>query len=723
LNAPSQIDQQLGRIEALVQQGSLAAAEQITREVISLAPQDRRGWSWLGMLAIMAGQPATGEEHLRRAIALDPRDAYDWANLALAMRNQGRAGDAEQAVRQSLALDSSPAAHWAALGFTLYDQQRWAEAADAFRQSLARNASDATVWTALGAAEHALGRFDAAQESYEQSQRLAPDDVHVTTRYALLASQRGNPRRGIEIIHQVLAREPLLAPAWLVLGNSQRLLDQLSAAESAYRRAIEIEPASRDARYNLALVLLQRLSYSQAEAWARQLVTENPADAESWLVLGGALHAQARTEEAIEALQRSAALSPGVTPHSKLLVALHYSTKLDSAALLAAHRQWDAVHARPRLPANPPRPRPLPPGRKLRLGFSAIDFSIGPTGFLALRPIECFDRSQCEVVLYSDRMWEDDLTARFRAAANRWRVTAGLSDDELAEQIRRDEIDVLFDLGGHVGRRLLAFAQKPAPLQITWLGYVGTTGMQAMDCLLADRYHVRPGEEGHYAETVLRMPHDYICYGPPAHSPEIGPLPALAAGRITFGSFNNPAKYSHVVLDAWAAILQRVHGSRLLLKYGGLDQGPFCERLLVEFSRRGVSRERILFDGWSDNYDFLAAYNRIDLALDTQPYSGGLTTCESLWMGVPVITCPGMTFAGRHSTSHLTNAGLGQFVAEDWARYVEMAVAWTSRLDELAELRRTLREQLRSSLLCDGPRFAHDLLTLIQEHWNAHLQK
>jgi predicted O-linked N-acetylglucosamine transferase (SPINDLY family) len=219
------------------------------------------------------------------------------------------------------------------------------------------------------------------------------------------------------------------------------------------------------------------------------------------------------------------------------------------------------------------------------------------------------------------------------------------------------------------------------------------------------------------------MPHDYICYGPPTRAPEIHPLPALSAGSFTFGSFNNPAKFSPVVLNAWAAILQRVPASRLLLKYGGLDQGPFGERLLAEFARRGISRERILFDGWSDNYDFLAAYNRIDLELDTQPYSGGLTTCESLWMGVPVITCPGATFAGRHSTSHLTNAGFPQFVAEDFAQYVEMAVAWTSRLDELADLRRTLRERVSRSPLCDGPGFARDLLALVQEHWNAHANK
>ena len=329
------------------------------------------------------------------------------------------------------------------------------------------------------------------------------------------------------------------------------------------------------------------------------------------------------------------------------------------------------------------------------------------------------------------------MTERIAAAAGEWRDVRSLSDSALAEQIRGDQIDVLFDLGGHTsGNRLLVFARKPAPVQVTWLGYVGTTGLTAMDYLLADRFHVREGEEEYYSEQVLRMPNGYACYGPPEDAPQVGPLPAgggrqalgekasLARrvggeGTMTFGCFNNPAKFAASILDAWTEILRRVPNSRLLLKYGGLDDPQVQERLQGEFARRGVEPERIVLEGWSPHRELLAAYNRVDLALDTQPYSGGLTTCEALWMGVPVITFPGQTFAGRHSVSHLTNAGYPQFIAADAAGYVDLAVQWAGRLDELSAIRSQMREQVRQSPLCDAPRFARDLLAVLTAAWEA----
>jgi predicted O-linked N-acetylglucosamine transferase (SPINDLY family) len=252
---------------------------------------------------------------------------------------------------------------------------------------------------------------------------------------------------------------------------------------------------------------------------------------------------------------------------------------------------------------------------------------------------------------------------------------------------------------------------------MTWLGYVGTTGMAAMDFLLADRFHVRPGEESAYAETVLRMPSGYACYGPLPDAPAVGPLPSLANGYVTFGCFNNPAKFTPRMLKAWSQILLGVPGAKLLLKYGGLEPSPALDIIRSEFSRHCVEPVRILLEGWSPVREFLAAYNRIDLALDTQPYSGGATTCEALWMGVPVITFPGPIFASRHSTSHLTNAGYGQFVANDIEGYVGMAIEWAGRLKDLAAMRSQMREKVRQSSLCDGPQFARDFWSVIKQAW------
>jgi protein O-GlcNAc transferase len=240
-----------------------------------------------------------------------------------------------------------------------------------------------------------------------------------------------------------------------------------------------------------------------------------------------------------------------------------------------------------------------------------------------------------------------------------------------------------------------------------------------MDFILADRFHIRPGEDGGYVETVLPMPNGYACYGPPVDAPDVGPLPALASGHITFGCFNNPAKYSSRLLDAWSQILLRVPSARLLLKYGGLHQPKTQDYLRAEFARREIERQRIEFQGWSPHPELLHSYNRVDIALDTQPYSGGLTTCEALWMGVPVITYPGGTFAGRHSVSHLTNAGFGQFVAADAAHYVELAVQWANRLDEIAQIRCAMRDQVCRSPLCDAPLFAKDFLAVLRQAWES----
>jgi predicted O-linked N-acetylglucosamine transferase (SPINDLY family) len=267
---------------------------------------------------------------------------------------------------------------------------------------------------------------------------------------------------------------------------------------------------------------------------------------------------------------------------------------------------------------------------------------------------------------------------------------------------------------GHTGKRMLLFARRSAPLQITWLGYVGTTGVPTMDAILADAFHVRPGEEAFYMESVLRMPHGYICYGPPVDAPPVAPLPALTTGRVTFGCFNGAAKYSQRMFAAWAEILNQVPGSRLSLKTGGLDDAGVRSGIERRFAKLGIAPERIKFEGWSKAGELLAAYHHVDLALDTQPYSGGLTTCEALWMGVPVITMPGQTFAGRHSTSHATNAGLGDFVAADLERYIRLAVDRANKLDQLSVLRGQIRERMEKSPLCDAPRFAEDLLNLLK---------
>jgi predicted O-linked N-acetylglucosamine transferase (SPINDLY family) len=316
------------------------------------------------------------------------------------------------------------------------------------------------------------------------------------------------------------------------------------------------------------------------------------------------------------------------------------------------------------------------------------------------------------------------MSNRLAARASRWHEVVGVSDDALAAQIRADRIDILFDLAGHTAdHRLLVFTRRPAPIQITWMGYVGTTGVKEMDYLLADRFHVPPAAEVHYCEQILRMPHGYVCYDPPPIAPSVGPLPALGRGFVTFGSFNNAAKLTSEVLALWAEIVRRVPRSRLLLASPALGGATARERIGSAFEAAGGDRERLELRGGLAWPDLLAAYNTVDVALDPFPYSGGITTCEALWMGVPVVTCPGETFASRHSLSHLSNVGLTETVAGDRREYGDAAVRLAGDLPHLASIRAGLRDRMAASPLCDGDRFARDLLSILRDVWRQWCRK
>jgi protein O-GlcNAc transferase len=269
----------------------------------------------------------------------------------------------------------------------------------------------------------------------------------------------------------------------------------------------------------------------------------------------------------------------------------------------------------------------------------------------------------------------------------------------------------------------LVFARRPAPVQITWIGYEGTTGLEAIDYILADRYTIPPAQEKWYKERVLRMPDGYVCYDPPHLAPEVAPLPAAKNGFLRFGSFNFLGKITPQVVEVWAKVLGRVPGSRIMLKYRGLGEEAVCRRYLSLLTAFGVDPSRVELTPPSSYAEYLSAYREVDIALDPFPFGGAITTCDALWMGVPVIACPGETFASRHSLSHLSNVGLTETIATTLDEYVELAVSLASDLPRLSRLRAGLRERMAASALCDGKRFAANLMDLLREAWRVWCQQ
>ncbi len=356
---------------------------------------------------------------------------------------------------------------------------------------------------------------------------------------------------------------------------------------------------------------------------------------------------------------------------------------------------------------------------RLRLGFVSPDLGRHPVGYFLVRVLENLSREQYETICYSDRIVKDDLTHRLQAAATQWRDVIGMSDQRLAEQIRADRIDILFDLAGHTAHnRLLVFARKPAPIQITWIGYEGTTGLAAMDYLLADRH------------VVPRRKRALLSGACPADAGRLSVL--RSAGRSTAGrsaavvgrrdmrpsaASTISAKITPEVVAVWAEILRRAPTARLVLKYRGLGDPTVKRRYLDLFAGHDVEPQRLELLPSSSYAEYLATYHQVDVALDPFPFSGSATTCEALWMGVPVVTCPGETFASRHSLSHLSNVGLTETIARDLDEYVELAVSLAGDLPRLAALRAGLRQRMAASPLCDGKRFATSLASMLHEVW------
>jgi predicted O-linked N-acetylglucosamine transferase (SPINDLY family) len=735
------------------QAGRLQAAEQIYRQILAIEPNHVDALHLLGVLAYQEGKHELAIEYIGRAIGLEGAEASFHSNLGNVFQALGKLPEAVACHRRALELKPDYAGAHNNLGHVFQAQGMLDEAVACHRRALELKPDLANAHHSLGTALKEQGKLPEAVACYRRALELKPDYAEAHNNLGNVLKKQGKPDRAVACYCRALELKPDYAEAHHNLGNTFQAQGKLDEAVACYRRALESKPDYTGAHTNLGNVFQAQGKLDEAVACYRRALGLKPDYAEAHSNLGNAFRAQGMLEEAVACHRRALELKPDyaaahsnlgnafeargmleeavacyrralelkpdyAAAHSNLLFTLQFHAGATLAGLAQAHAEYDRQHAAPLQAARGPYENVRDPHRPLRLGFVSPDFRRHPVGFFLIQALENLDRGQCEVVCYSGGAIQDDLTMRFRAAATTWRDVAGLTDEELAEQIVVDRIDILFDLAGHTsGSRLLAFARKPAPIQVTWIGYEGTTGLRAIDYILADRYTIPPGQEAGYRERVLRMPDGYVCYDPPATSPEVGPLPAAQAGYVRFGSFNKLAKITPHVVGVWAKILGRVPQARLLLKYRGLDDSSVRGRYLDLFTAHGVDPGRLEFAPPSTHAEYLAAYRQVDIALDPFPFGGGATTCDALWMGVPVVTCPGETFASRHSLSHLTNAGLTETVARDLNEYVELAASLAGDWPRLAALRDSLRQRMAASPLCDGKRFGANLMALLREIW------
>jgi len=674
------------------QAGRLDQAEALYRRVLLEHPSQPEALHLLGIILSQRGQHEAALELLRKAVAIHPRSADFQSNLGIVLANLGRTQEALEAFEQALRLRPGHAQAQSNLGGALRAAGRMDEAIEAFGKAAASQPGNAAAWHQLGDLLRVRGRLPEAVQAFEKELAVAPNN----------------------------------AEAYNFLGVTLAAMAEAPQAMEAFRKSLDLRPDNADAHNNLAAILAADGQLEQAIAEYRKAIELRPDFPGAYSNLGNLLKDCNRLEEALALFRKALQLNPELAQaHDNLLFALFVHPTMEPREIFLQHVQWNRQHAAPLAGQIQKHDNDPSPNRRLRIGYVSPDFREHSVAFFVENLLANHDPAQVEIFCYAELSRPDLATARFQQLARQWRWTTGQADAQVAELIRQDRIDILVDLAGHTSdNRLLVFARKPAPIQVTYCGYPGTTGLTTMDYRLTDGYADPPGQTEHYhTEQLVRLPQTFLCFRPSPSAPPVGPLAALANGHITFASFNHVAKITDPTVELWSQILRQVPDSRLLLKSPGLGDAAPRQQLLERFAAQGISAQRLELQARIASLgSHLQLYHRADIALDPFPYHGTTTTCEALWMGVPVVSLAGKHHASRVGVSLLSNVGLPQLIAQDPRGYVQIAVGLANDLPTLIELRIGLRDRVAHSPLLDAPGFARSVEAAYREMWRRWCQ-
>lgn len=632
--------------------------------------------------------------------------------------------EAERMYQVVLAQEPNHSAALAMLGLLMYQRGQLPQAAELMQRAVALAPDKPAILHNLCEVLRKLGRHAEAVDTGRRAAALMPDSPDVRFNLANAFRDAGQREEACAAYQQALCLKPDYASAHFNLGQMRLEQGKLPEAMESFRRAVAANPHHANALINLAGVAQRLGELVEAERAYLGAIDHEPTVSALHVNLAGVLMKQGRVPEALQCYRHALELRPGdMIAHSGLLLGMNYLAESSPQAIFTESRRWNQVHAAPLTPTTLTHSNDRDPSRRLRIGYVSADFADHPVARWIGPVLAAHDRSSVEVFCYSSTPCPDARTDELRRHADQWHDVHRLSDEQLSAMARQHQIDILVDLSGHTaGNRLLAFARRPAPVQMSWLGYPATTGLDAIDYVLTDALLDPPGQtEQLHSERLLRLPDCHACFAPPADAPEVAALPMAQAGRVTFGCFNNFAKIRYDIIETWAGLLRDLPDSRLLLKSSSAIDRALKDRLPEALTAYGVSRDRIEVHGRSDSYtDHLRMYGRVDVALDTYPYCGATTTCEALYMGVPVVTVAGQARVSRMGLSLLTNLGLPQLVAQSFEEYQQMAIRLAGDPRQLADLRAGLRQRLLSSPIAQAQRFTRQLETAYREAWRAH---
>lgn len=705
-NAKAPEPHEVNQFVTLFTTGRIAEAEQVARRLTHHYPGNGTGWKALG--AALAYQANWGEAlpALKQAAELLPGDAESHFNLGLAYQQHQDFTSAESAYFRALSIRANYAEAYNNLGL-LYDANgQNSKAVSSFQKAISVKADFAQAYNNLGLSLHRTQQYSDAIAQFHQAIQLQPNYAEAYNNLAASLQAVGALAEAEAMARKSIAINPLCASSYNNLGNLLQETGRLEEAEDMLKKALEINSGLPDAYNNLGNLYQGRKKYGEAYLYYQRAVELNPNDPNSWSNLGTVSQALGEFHQAIACYQKALEIDPHYhNAHSNLLFALNYLSENapekdfelavrygESVAEKASRfTQWNCERS---------------PSR-LRVGIVSGDMLSHPVGYFLENVVKEINPESIELFAYATHHQEDALTERIRPRFAQWRSIYGIPDPVVASLIHDDAVHILIDLSGHTAfNRLAMFAYKAAPVQASWLGYFATTGVKEIDYLIADPWTLPVSEEPFFTEKIWRLPETRLCFTPPDAFVETSQLPALTNGYITFGCFNNLGKLNDEVVKTWAEILLATPTNRLMLKAPQLLEPATQEKTKMRFAQYGVNPDRLILEGPSSRTEYLKKYHLIDIALDPFPFTGGTTSAETLWMGVPVLTLTGDRFIGRQGVGLMENAGLHAWVAKDKKSYIELAIQHSTAITELAKLRNGLRQQVLDSPVFDAKRFA-----------------
>ncbi len=670
--------------------GDIDQAEKLYREVMKYDKQNSTCLHYLGVIAKQRGWLDESERLIKKALQAKPEWVDAYYNLALTFREQKNYMAAIEAANKGLSIDPEKFQILSLLSILYHQIDQSDKGVVLAEKAVKLNPQFREAWINLGINYYRLARFDEARKAYEMAIKLDPEPAEPYNNIGAIYMMRGLYAKAFPWFRKALEHNKKYPEAHNNIATCYRQADQYGNALIHYKKSLEYKKDFVDALCNLANI--QRLM--------------------------GLL------DEAKETYEHVIKIAPEmIDNHCNYLMALHYMDELSRQYIYDRMRDWEKMYctnlnikSRWNFENN------RDPDRKLRVGLVSGSFRRHPVGYMILPALENMDPEKVEWYGYSSvgDNKADDFTDRIREKCTSWKSLMGLTFEQMAELAREDQVDILIDLSGHSENSpLIAFAHRGAPVQVEWVGGLfDTSGIEEMDWIIGDDIEIPEGDEEWYTEKVYRMPDNYICYEPPEYAPEVGQLPALENGFVTFGNFNNLAKTTKTSVRIWARIMNTIPGSKLFLKTKGLGEDIVQKNIRDLFAEHGIEENRLIFAGGSKHEEHMQVFNQVDICLDPYPYTGGLTTCESLYMGVPVVTLPGPTFAGRHAATHLNTVGLDEWIVDSEDAYVRKVAELASDTKKLSQIRQGLREKVKSSPLIDGKRFAVNLEKAFRHMWH-----